>query len=386
MGYITQAVVINFAPLLFVMFNREFNISYSAIGALLSVNFAVQITVDLLSVFFVDKLGYRRSAVISQFLCAAGFLLFPFLTYSLPSAYAGIFISTVIYSVGAGIIEIVINPIVASTPRESESSSGALIFLHSFYCWGQLLVVLLTSVAIFLFSDASWGYISVFWGMLPLINGFLFTKTPIVPLPPEEKRERIGGLCTDPTFIILLAMMICAGGSEIAMSQWASTFAQTALGVDKIIGDLLGPCLFALFMGIGRTIHGVFGARLNITRHLYINAVLCIVCYLVAALSRNSYFALAGCAVCGYAISIMWPSIVEIAAQKFPDGSGAMYGAVAIFGDVGCSAGAFFTGLIASMSVWGEYGFKVGLGTNIIYPIAFIVLLTVLQRKMHRPL
>ena len=386
MGYITQAVVINFAPLLFVMFNREFNISYSAIGALLSVNFAVQITVDLLSVFFVDKLGYRRSAVISQFLCAAGFLLFPFLTYSLPSAYAGIFISTVIYSVGAGIIEIVINPIVASTPRESESSSGALIFLHSFYCWGQLLVVLLTSVAIFLFSDASWGYISVFWGMLPLINGFLFTKTPIVPPPPEEKRERIGGLCTDPTFIILLAMMICAGGSEIAMSQWASTFAQTALGVDKIIGDLLGPCLFALFMGIGRTIPGVFGARLNITRHLYINAVLCIVCYLVAALSRNSYFALAGCAACGYAISIMWPSIVEIAAQKFPDGSGAMYGVVAIFGDVGCSAGAFFTGLIASMPVWGEYGFKVGLGTNIIYPIAFIVLLTVLQRKMHRPL
>ena len=386
MGYITQAVVINFAPLLFVMFNREFNISYSAIGALLSVNFAVQITVDLLSVFFVDKLGYRRSAVISQFLCAAGFLLFPFLTYSLPSAYAGIFISTVIYSVGAGIIEIVINPIVASTPRESESSSGALIFLHSFYCWGQLLVVLLTSVAIFLFSDASWGYISVFWGMLPLINGFLFTKTPIVPPPPEEKRERIGGLCTDPTFIILLAMMICAGGSEIAMSQWASTFAQTALGVDKIIGDLLGPCLFALFMGIGRTIHGVFGARLNITRHLYINAVLCIVCYLVAALSRNSYFALAGCAACGYAISIMWPSIVEIAAQKFPDGSGAMYGAVAIFGDVGCSAGAFFTGLIASMPVWGEYGFKVGLGTNIIYPIAFIVLIPVLQRKMHRPL
>lgn len=377
----TQAVAINFAPLLFVMFNREFNISYGAIGALLSVNFAVQITVDLLSVFFIDKLGYRRSAVISQLLCAAGFILFPILTYTLPSAYAGIFISTFIYSVGAGIIEIVINPIVASTPQEGGNSSGALIFLHSFYCWGQLLVVLLTSVAIFLFTDSAWGYISVFWGILPLVNGLLFIKTPIMPPPPEEKREKIGGLCADPTFIILLVMMICAGGSEIAMAQWASTFAQTALGVDKIVGDLLGPCLFALFMGIGRTIHGVFGAKLNITRHLYINAVLCIICYLTAALAENAYFALAGCSLCGYAISIMWPAIVEMVAKRFPDGSGAMYGAVAIFGDVGCSAAAFFTGLIASMPVWGEYGFKVGLGTNIIYPIVFIILLTILQRK-----
>ena len=376
-GYIVQALVINFAPLLFVIFQNRYGIGYAKIGALVFITFLTQMAVDAFSMFFLDKIGYRKSVVMSHFCAAAGFVMMAVLP-EIMHPYTALCLSVVTYSIGAGLIEVVINPIVAGLPKDSKSS---LVMTHSFYCWGQLAVVLLTTLALRAFGVDSWNVIALSWALLPLINGFIFINAPIAPLPPKEKRERINTLFKSKTFIAILIMMICAGGSELAMSQWASTFAQNALGVDKTIGDLMGPCLFALFMGVGRTIYGLFESKINYKLYSVSCCVLCALCYIVAALSQNAFISLAGCALCGFAISTLWPATVELAARRFPDGSGAMYGAVAIFGDVGCSVAPFVTGLVASMPLWGENGLRAGLLVNIIYPIGFILLINGLVKK-----
>lgn len=373
----TQAIIINFAPLLFVIFQKSYNLNYALIGTLIFLHFIVQLFTDIFSVFFIDRLGYRVSAFSSQMCCAAGLFLLPVLPNIMPSPFLGICIALIFYSVGAGLIEVVINPVMASVP----DGRGEIIFLHSFYSWGQLLTVLLTTFAIKIFGSNSWGYISLLWGTVPFCNALAFLKAPIVDTIESEKREKIGGLLKNKVFICIIILMICAGGSELAMSQWASTFAQNALGVDKLTGDLLGPCLFAVFMGIGRTIYGIKADKLNYKLHMSVSAVLCIVCYVVAAFAKNPYAALLGCAVCGYAISIMWPGVVQIAAKLFPNGSGAMYGFIAIFGDVGCSIAPFITGIIASISAFGESSLKVGLISNVVYPLGFLLIITKLLKK-----
>ncbi len=370
-GYITQAVTINFAPLLFVIFQNTYNISYALIGTLILINFLVQLGTDILSVFFLDKIGFRLSAVLSQLCAATGLMLLPVLPQIFPNAFSGICAATIIYSVGAGLIEVVINPIMASIPSEGKG----LVFLHSFYCWGQLLVVLLTSIALKVFGQSSWIYISPLWGVIPLVNAVAFLKVPVAPPVDEEKREKANGLLKNKLFICIAVLMVCAGGSELAMSQWASTFAQNALHVDKLMGDLLGPCLFALFMGIGRTIFGVLGDKLNYKKHMIICSVLCMLCYITAALSKNAYISLMGCAFCGYSISILWPGVVQLASRLFPNGSGAMYSMIAIFGDVGCSIAPFLTGIVASLKIFGENSLKAGLLLNVIYPLIFVLII-----------
>lgn len=377
-GYIVQALVINFAPLLFVIFQNRYNLSYTLIGALVFITFFTQMAVDAFSMFFMDKIGYRRSVVAAHFCAAAGFLMMAVLP-DIMHPYTALCLSVITYSIGAGLIEVVINPIVEGLPEDCRSS---LVLTHSFYCWGQLSVVLLTTLVLKIFGVNSWNVIAAFWALLPLVNGIIFIKTPISPLPPQEKRERVTSLFKNKVFIAILIMMICAGGSELAMSQWASAFAQNALGVDKTVGDLMGPCLFAFFMGAGRTVYGLFETKINYRLYSVVCCVLCILCYVVAAISKNAFVALAGCALCGFAISTLWPATVEIAARKFPDGSGAMYGAIAIFGDIGCSVAPFMTGIVAAMPLWGENGLRAGLIINIIYPIGFILLINgLLKRK-----
>ena len=380
-GYFVQAVNINFLPLLFVIFQEQFKLSYAQIGTLVSLNFGVQIVVDILSVFIVDKVGFRISAILSQLLSASGLMLLPVLASCMDAHFLGIVIATSLYSIGAGLIEIVNNPIIATLPKDENESGNKLIILHSFYCWGQLLTVLISTLALRIFGESSWGYISVFWGLVPFINGLFFFKTPIMPPQLTEKNKNVGVLLKNKTFIVILVLMICAGGSELAMAQWASAFAQKALGVDKIVGDLLGPCLFALFMGIGRTVHGLYGEKLNFRLNMCINCVLCALCYAVAVFSKNAYVALAGCSLCGYAISIMWPGVVSLSADKVGGGSGSAYSVIAIFGDIGCSLATFITGVIATMPIWGSNGLKAGLFVNIVFPIVFLFAFLKLTQK-----
>ena len=363
-------MTINLAPLLFIIFRKTFGISYAQLGLLTLINFLTQLIVDVISAAFLDKISYRVSAVTSQLFCAVGLISLPALA-QIEHHYLGLCLATVIYSIGAGLIEVVINPIMTAIP--DDEGGGSLILLHSFYCWGQLAVVLITTVAIALFGESSWYIVAPCWGLLPLINAFFFVKTPIIE-PIGESRQTDGKGDDGDTlfsrrFVLILVLMVCAGASEQPMAQWSSIFAQEALGVSKFIGDLLGPSLFALFMGIGRTIHGMYGKKLNFNLHVYINSLLCVLCYMAASLLKNPYAALMGCALCGYAISVMWPGIVTLAAEKFPNGGGAMYGAIAMAGDIGCSAAPYITGIVASMKVWGNNGLKAGMFVSIVYPI-----------------
>lgn len=376
-GYFVQAVAINFLPLLFVMLQKEYRLSYSLIGTLVAVNFITQLCVDVVSMFFLNKIGYRKSAVLSQLFCTVGFVMLTFLPDIMPP-YLGLSIGVIFYSVGAGLIEVVINPIIAGIPEEYGAN---FVLIHSFYSWGQLLVVLATTLAVRILGEASWKIVAYFWAIIPLVNGLIFLKTPITPIPANEKKERVNVLFKNRTFIALLFLMICAGGSELAMAQWASTFAQNALGLDKTLGDLFGPCLFALFMGIGRLIYGIYEKRINFKLYFIVSCALCVCCYAMAAFSKNPFVSLAGCSLCGFAISTLWPGTVELASKKFPEGGGAMYSAIAIFGDIGCSIAPFITGLVASMSVWGENALRAGLIVNIIYPIAFIFIIMRLVKK-----
>ena len=379
-GYITQAVSINLAPLLFIIFQKEFHISYAALGALTLINFVTQLFVDIISAFFLDRIGYRKSAVLSQVFSAAGLFLLPILA-GMPFHYAGICVATVIYSVGAGLIEVVINPIMTSIPQDEK---GSLIFLHSFYCWGQLMVVLITTLALKIFGSEAWRVITPAWGIIPLINAFAFMKAPLATDVPEKKEEMNYSQIRSGTFLLILILMICAGGAELAMAQWASIFAQNALGVDKLIGDIMGPCLFALFMGIGRSIHGIIGDRENFKLHIYINSALCVACYLLASFAKNPYVALSGCALCGYAVSIMWPGTVDIASKKFPEGSGTVYGLIAMAGDIGCSIAPYLTGVLADLSHDKSGGLRIAMPVNIIYPVIFAFIFFLISR-MDKP-
>lgn len=370
-------MAINFAPLLFVIFQNTYDISYALIGLLVFINFLTQLAADIFSVPMLKFIGYRGSAVISQLLCTAGFILLGILP-DVINPYAGICIATIIYSIGAGLIEVVINPIIAGLPPECESS---FVLTHSFYSWGQLGVVLVTTLLIKLFGSNSWRVISAVWGIIPFLNGLVFLKAPITPPSENKKRESVRYVFKNKTFVAILILMICAGGSELAMAQWASLFAQNALGIDKALGDLLGPCLFAFFMGIGRLIYGIYEKRMDFRLCSIVSALLCILCYVAAAFSKNPYISLAGCALCGLAISILWPGTVALAADKFPEGDGAMYSAIAVFGDIGCSAAPFITGLVASMKMLGENGLRAGLAVNIIYPIVFIAIISRLIKK-----
>ncbi len=376
-GYVVQALAINFLPLLFVTLKNEYDLSYALIGTLISVNFITQLCVDVFSVFFIDKIGYKHGAVVANFCCSVGFSLLAFLP-EIMNPFIGLCISVITYSVGAGLIEVVINPIIAGLPKEI---GGNFVLTHSFYSWGQLSVVLLTTVALRIFGTDTWKIIALLWAIIPFINGLLFIKAPVAEPCESEKREKISSLFSNKTFIGILILMICAGGSELAMAQWASAFAQNALGIDKTMGDLLGPCLFALFMGIGRLIYGLYENRINFRKYSVLSSVLCIACYVTAALSKNPYAALGGCALCGFSISTFWPGVVELADKNFPTGGGAMFGAVAIFGDIGCSIAPFITGVIASMSILGENAFRIGMLFNIIYPVGFIAIICTLMRK-----
>ena len=376
-GFIVQAIVINFLPLLFITFKNVYNLSYALLGTLISVNFVTQIAVDVLSVFFIEKIGYRKAVVSAQFLCVAGFSLLTFLP-DIMAPFFGIAIAVTLYSIGAGLIEVVINPIIAGMPEQSD---GNIVLAHSFYSWGQMSVVLFTAVALKVFGMESWRMVSLFWALIPLVNGVLFLFVPIAPSLEEEKREGVKSLFINKTFIAILLLMICAGGSELAMAQWASAFAQDALGIDKTAGDLLGPCMFAFFMGIGRVIYGVYSSRIKFKIYSVASALLCMLCYVLTALSHNAFVSLAGCALCGFAISTFWPGVVEIASQKFPAGGGAMFSAVAIFGDIGCSIAPFFTGIIASMSVFGENALRAGMFINVIYPLIFILIISKLLAR-----
>lgn len=386
-GYITQAIGLNFTPILFTIFQEKFSLSFSELGSLIVMNFVTQIFTDIVSAKYVDRIGFRRAAVPSHILCALGLIFMFVLPSVLPDAYIALAIATIVYAIGGGMIEVVVSPIVDSLP--SDDSSGAMSLLHSFYCWGQLGVVLLTTLALKIFGNDIWGVLALLWAVVPIVNVFNFLKVPLPETKPETKTP-IRRLISNRFFLLAMLLMVAAGAAEQVIAQWSSLFAQTGLKVDKVVGDILGPSLFAVFMIIGRTYYGVKSDKLDLRKTLILSSILCVVCYLITSLSPSPIISLAGCALTGLSVSLMWPGMLSFASENFPNGGAAMFGVLAIFGDLGCSVGPMLTGIISDTaqkvpSVIGyasslgleieQLTLKAGILSGIIFPVVMIVAL-----------
>lgn len=309
-AYIVQAIINNFAPLLFLRFQEGYGIPLSKITLLVTVNFGIQLTVDLASAGFVDKIGYRASMLIAHICAAAGLLSLTVLPEAFSDPFVGLLLSVIIYAVGGGLLEVLVSPVMESCPTENKEKAMSL--LHSFYCWGHVAVVLISTVFFRIFGISNWKILAIVWAAVPLANLFLFAKAPIASLMKEgEQGLTLRELLSQKIFWVFLLMMVCAGASEQSVSQWASAFAEKALGVGKTVGDLAGPMAFAVLMGISRAFYGKYGDKIDLDRFMGGSAILCILSYLCISLIPIPAAGLIGCAICGLSVGIMWPGGVQ---------------------------------------------------------------------------
>ena len=376
-GYIIQAIVNNFVPLLFLTFQSSYGIPLSQITLLITVNFAIQLTVDLASVSFVDRIGYRASMLIAHGMSALGLAGLTILPRMLGNAYAGLLISVVCYAVGGGLLEVLVSPVMESCPTDNKEK--AMSMLHSFYCWGQVGVVLVSTLFFRLFGIDSWWILALIWAVVPIANGILFARVPIAPLIEDgEKGMTVRELFGMKQFWLLMLMMVCAGASELSVSQWASTFAEKGLGVSKTLGDLMGPMFFALLMGAARAFYGKYGDRVELDRFMKGSALLCVISYLCISLIPISWIGLLGCGICGLSVGIMWPGTFSKATASLKRGGTAMFALLALGGDIGCSGGPTLVGLVSG--AFGDDLHK-GILAGVVFPVVLLICLLGMRRK-----
>ena len=369
-GYIVQAIVNNFIPLLFITFQNSYSIPLSQITLLVTINFAVQLLVDLASTLFVDKIGYRLSAVLAHVFAGAGLLLLTILP-ELMDPFAGILTAVLVYAVGGGLLEVLISPIMESCPTDNKEKAMSL--LHSFYCWGHVGVVLLSTLFFKLAGIQNWRIMAFIWALIPLANAFVFAKTPIASLISEgERGMTLRELFISRTFWILMLMMLCAGASEQAVSQWASAFAEKGLGLTKAMGDLTGPMTFAILMGASRAVYGKYGDKINLDTFMKASTMLCVISYLLISLSPSPVISLIGCAICGMSVGIMWPGTFSKASAALRNGGTAMFALLALAGDLGCSGGPTLVGLVSNAA---NGNMKLGIFAAILFPVVLILCL-----------
>lgn len=380
-GYIVQAIIVNFAPLLFLTFQASYSIPLTQITMLVTVNFGVQLVVDLLSAGFVDKIGYRVSIGIAHLTAAAGLIMLAVLPDMLPTPFYGLLAAVVVYAVGGGLLEVLVSPIVESCPTDNKA--GTMSLLHSFYSWGQVGVVLLSTVYFAVFGTARWKILAMLWALLPICNFFVFTRVPIAPLVKEGERGlSLRELFSRRIFWLFFLMMLCAGASEQAVSQWASTFAEQSLGVSKTVGDLAGPMAFAVCMGVARSFYGKYGEKVDLDGFMIGSAVLCVLSYLLLSLVPVPALGLVGCALCGVSVGIMWPGTLSKAAATLRGGGTAMFALLALAGDVGCSGGPTLAGMVSAAA--GDE-LRAGLLAAVVFPLVLLLGLLLLWRKKRVP-
>ena len=377
LGYITQAIVNNLAPLLFLIFQEVYRIPLEQITLLVTVNFCVQLSVDMLSTRFVDKIGYRPCIVAAHFFAAAGLAGLGGFPRLLPDPFVGLLAAVFLYAIGGGLIEVLVSPIVEACPTENKASVMSL--LHSFYCWGSVGVILLSTLFLGAFGKSAWTVLALLWALLPLFNAFWFWRVPIARLTEEGEALPLGKLFSQKLFWIFAALMVAAGACELSMSQWASAFAESGLGVSKTVGDLAGPCFFAVLMGCARVVYAKVGHKLNLLNAQWMCGLLCVAAYLLAALSPVPVLALLGCGLCGFSVGILWPGTFSVAARYLPKGGTAMFALLALFGDLGCTGGPTLVGFVS-----GAFGgeLKMGLLAAVVFPVFLILAVLVCKRTL----
>ena len=387
MGYITQAAIVNLAPLLFVIFRDTYGVSFEMLARIVLINFMVQICADILSINLLKKISLRALAVTAHAFSTVGMVLFAFLPGVL--GYWGILISTAIYALGGGMIEVVVNPVIDACDDgdDGKKSPAAIAILHSFYCWGHVLVVVLSTLFLEFFGNALWRTLPLLWAAVPAINIFLFATAKMPENCSKGEALSFRSVFSSKLFVFAALLMITAGAAEQAVAQWASIFAEKGLGVSKTLGDLLGPMCFAVCMAIIRIVVGLMGEKIDTGKVLAASSVLCIICYCLMVFFKNPVISLAGCALCGFAVGFMWPGVLSLSANKMRGGA-AMFGMLAFFGDVGCSVGPWISGIASDTAVsWagklsqlpfftgleaGQIGLKCGIMAAFIFPILLL--------------
>ncbi|NLW11976.1 MAG: MFS transporter [Clostridiaceae bacterium] len=379
-GYIVQAIINNFIPLLFLTFRTSYGIPLSKITLLVTFNFGFQLLVDLLAAGFVDKIGYRVSIVAAHVFAAAGLISLTFLPQMFADPFYGLLLSVLIYAVGGGLLEVLVSPIVEACPTDNKESVMSL--LHSFYCWGHVGVVLISTLFFAVVGIENWRWLALFWALVPLVNTFFFSRVPIRHVIDHHERSfSLKQLLANKVFWIMVLMMIAAGASEQAVSQWASAFAEMGLGVDKAIGDLTGPMMFAVMMGVSRLFYGKYGEKIKLQRFMVLSALVCFGSYLVISLSPWPFVSLIGCAICGLSVGIMWPGSFSTAARNIPLGGTMMFAFLALAGDVGCAAGPTLVGMVSSVF---DNDLKKGILTAIVFPVLLLFGLYLNRRSIQK--
>lgn len=378
LGYVTQAIVNNFAPLLFLIFQKEFEISLDKITLLITVNFCTQLTVDFIFAKLADKIGYRPCIMAAHIFSAAGLAGLAVFPDIFPSHFSGLLFAVILYAVGGGIIEVLISPIAEACPTENKAAVMSL--LHSFYCWGSFAVVLISTLFLFAAGKENWRILAIFWAIVPLTNTFYFSKVPIAKLTEDGEGMGIIQLFSEKTFWIFVILIIASGASELAMSQWASAFAESGLNVSKTIGDLTGACLFSLLMGSARLFYAKYGHKVDLLTFITGSGILCVIAYLTAVLNPIPAVSLIGCGLCGLSVGVLWPGVFSIASARYPKGGTAMFALLALAGDLGCSSGPTLVGFVSKAC--GD-NLKTGLTAAVIFP-AIIIVFSIIYGKMRK--
>ena len=378
-GYITQAIINNFAPLLFITFQNTYNIPLTKIALLITINFSIQLTVDLLAAKFVDKIGYRVSIVAAHFFAAIGLVGLGVFPELFAEPYTGLVLAISTYAIGGGLIEVLVSPIVEACPTDKKSAAMSL--LHSFYCWGHVFVILCSTLFFNVIGIENWKILAFLWAIIPFLNAFYYWQVPIAKLTEDGEGMPVNKLLMTKIFWIFVVLMICSGASEQAMSQWASAFAESGLNVSKTVGDILGPCAFAILMGSSRVFYSKFSEKINLELFMGISSGLCIFSYLLAAFSPYPILALIGCALCGLSVGIMWPGTFSLASANCPKGGTAMFAFLALAGDLGCSTGPAVVGFISEIF---RDNLKYGMLSAVMFPILLITALLLLIKTSKK--
>ena len=379
LGFITQAITANFAPLLFLKFHADYGISLGKIALIPTAFFLTQLLIDLFCAKYVDAIGYRRSIVISEIASGAGLVGLAVLPERFADPFVGVILSVIIYAVGSGLIEVLVSPITEACPFENKDAVMSL--LHSFYCWGSVGVVLLSTLFFAAFGIEHWKVLACVWALVPFYNIYNFATCPIERLTEEGKGMSIGALLRVPVFWIAIVLMVCAGASELSMAQWASAYAEAALGLSKTVGDLLGPCLFAVTMGVSRVLYGKHGAKLNLVHFMMGSGALCLCCYLLSSLSSSAVVGLIGCVLCGFSVGIMWPGTISITSPRLPEGGTALFALLAMAGDLG---GAFGPSLVGNVTQRAGDNLQAGMLVGCVFPLVLVAALALLSRRAPR--
>lgn len=374
LGFITQAIAANFAPLLFLKFHNDYDISLKKIALISVTFFLTQLIVDLLCSRFADRIGYRKCVIASELFSAAGLIGLAFLPELLPDPFIGIIICVMVYATGSGLIEVLCSPIVEACPFDHKEAVMSL--LHSFYCWGSVGVILLSTLFFAIFGIDTWKWLVCLWAVVPLFNVYNFAKCPIENLTEDGKGMKTRSLLKIPLFWLSIILMVCAGASELSMSQWASAYAESALGLPKAVGDLIGPCMFAVTMGISRSVYGKYGSKISLIKFMMCSGALCLLCYIAASVSNEPIIGLIGCIMCGFSVGIMWPGTISICSENIPAGGTGMFALLAMAGDLG---GSFGPGLVGNIAQRSNDNLQKGMFAGCIFPLVLIISLLILR-------